>query len=102
MFVLGNPRESSVQAHLGDLSASCKYRMENPSQENKSQGVHLGREEAGASQVPLAVKKQPANTGDVRDVGQPLGRGDPLEEGMTTHSSILAWRIPGAEEPSGL
>ena len=25
---------------------------------------------------------------------RPLGREDPLEEGMTTHSSILAWRIP--------
>ena len=27
---------------------------------------------------------------------------DPLEEGMATYSSILAWRIPGTEEPSGL
>ena len=27
---------------------------------------------------------------------------DPLEEGLTTHSSILAWRIPWIEEPSGL
>ena len=27
---------------------------------------------------------------------------DPLEEGMTTHSSILAWRIPWTEEPCGL
>ena len=27
---------------------------------------------------------------------------DPLEEGMATHSSILAWRIPWAEEPGGL
>ena len=27
---------------------------------------------------------------------------DPLEEGMATHSSILAWRIPGTEEPRGL
>ena len=27
---------------------------------------------------------------------------DPLEEGMATHSSILAWRIPWTEEPSGL
>ena len=27
---------------------------------------------------------------------------DPLEEGMSTHSSILAWRIPRAEEPGGL
>ena len=28
-----------------------------------------------------------------------LGREDPLEEGMATHSSILAWRIPWTEEP---
>ena len=27
---------------------------------------------------------------------------DPLEEGMATHSNILAWRIPGTEEPGGL
>ena len=31
-----------------------------------------------------------------------LGGEDPLEEGMATHSSILTWRIPWAEEPSGL
>ena len=33
---------------------------------------------------------------------QSLGWEDPLEEEMTTHSSILAWRIPWTEEPSGL
>ena len=33
---------------------------------------------------------------------QSLGQGDPLEEEMATHSSILAWRIPWAEEPDGL
>ena len=32
----------------------------------------------------------------------PLGREDPLEKEMATHSSILAWRIPWAEEPGGL
>ena len=32
----------------------------------------------------------------------PLGREDPLEKGMTTHSSMLAWRIPWTEEPGGL
>ena len=32
----------------------------------------------------------------------PLGREDALEEGMAPHSSILAWRIPWAEEPGGL
>ena len=31
-----------------------------------------------------------------------LGREDPLERGMATHSSILAWRIPWTEEPGGL
>ena len=33
---------------------------------------------------------------------QSLGREDPLEKEMTTHSSILAWEIPGTEEPGGL
>ena len=31
-----------------------------------------------------------------------LGGEDPLEEGIATHSSILAWRIPCTEEPGGL
>ena len=31
-----------------------------------------------------------------------LGWEDPLEKGMATHSSILAWRIPWTEEPNGL
>ena len=31
-----------------------------------------------------------------------LGQEDPLEEGMATHSSIPAWRIPRTEEPGGL
>ena len=33
---------------------------------------------------------------------QSLGQEDVLEKGMATHSSILAWRIPWTEEPSGL
>ena len=33
---------------------------------------------------------------------QPLGQEDPLEKGMATHSSIVAWRIPGTGEPGGL
>ena len=31
-----------------------------------------------------------------------LGQGDPLEEGMATHSSILDWKIPQTEEPGGV
>ena len=33
---------------------------------------------------------------------QPLGQEDPLEKEMTTHSSILAWRIPWTENSGGL
>ena len=33
---------------------------------------------------------------------QSLGREDPLEKGMATLSSILAWKIPWTEEPGGL
>ena len=33
---------------------------------------------------------------------QSLGQEDPLEKGMATHSSVLAWRIPWTEEPGRL
>ena len=40
---------------------------------------------------------------DTEDMqAQSLGQEDPLEEGMATHSNILAWRIPWTEEPGGL
>ena len=61
----------------------------------------VNNEQLRASQVVLVV-------GDLRNVvgslsqGEPLGQGEPLEEGTATHPSILAWRIPWAEEPGGL
>ena len=48
------------------------------------------------------VKSLPTNAGNIRDTVRSLGWEDPLEEGMATHSSILAWRIPWTEEPGGL
>ena len=45
------------------------------------------------------VKNQPAMQGTQV---QSLNWDDPLEKGMATHSSILAWRIPWTEEPGGL
>ena len=50
------------------------------------------------SQVALAVKNLPANAGDVRDGAQSLVQEDAPEEGMETHSSILAWEIAWTEE----
>ena len=48
------------------------------------------------------VKNPPADAGDTGDGVRSQGREDPLVEGMATHASILAWRIPWTEEPGGL
>ena len=51
------------------------------------------------SLVAQTVKNLPA----MQETGvQSLGGEDPLEKGMATHSSILAWRIPWTEESGGL
>ena len=55
-----------------------------------------------ALQMVLVVKNPPANAGDIRDVSLIPVLGRSLEEGMATHSSILAWRIRWTEEPGGL
>ena len=52
--------------------------------------------------MALEVKNLPASAGVVRDAGSIPGQEDPMEEGMATHSSIPAWRIPWTEEPGGL
>ena len=48
------------------------------------------------------VKNLPAVQETQETRVRPLGRDDPLEEEMATHSSILAWEIPLTEEPGGL
>ena len=52
----------------------------------------------GAYLVAQSVNKLPAMQ---ETWVQSLGQEDPLEKGMTTHSSILAWRIPWTVEPGG-
>jgi len=52
-----------------------------------------------ASLVAKTVKNLPA----MQETQVPsMSQQDPLEKGMVTHSSILAWRIPWTEEPDGL
>ena len=48
------------------------------------------------------VKTLPAAQEPQETQVRSLGWEDPLEEGMATHSSILAWEIPWTEEPGGL
>ena len=54
-----------------------------------------------APQVALVVKNLPADAGNMTCICS-LGQEDPPEEGMATHSSILAWRIPWTEGPGRL
>ena len=51
--------------------------------------------------MALLVKNLPTQETEEMQVPS-LGQEDPLEEGMATNSSILAWRIPWTEEPGGL
>ena len=49
------------------------------------------------------VKHPPVNAGDIVDSGSvQWGQEDPLKKEMATHSSILTWRVPWAEEHGGL
>ena len=48
------------------------------------------------------IRNPLASVGDVEVQVQSLGQEDPLEEGVATHSNILAWRIPMTEEPGRL
>ena len=50
----------------------------------------------------LVVKNPSVIIEDIRDTGSVPGLGRSLEEGIATHCSILAWRIPWTEEPGGL
>ena len=53
-------------------------------------------------QMALVVKNPPANAGDIKMWVQSLVQEDPLEKGIATHSSILAWKISWTEKPDGL
>ena len=55
-----------------------------------------------ASQVAQRVKNPSVMQEMLETRVRSLGREDPLEEGMATHPSILAWRIPWIEEPGRL
>ena len=61
---------------------------------------HLENFRNAGSQAPpwTVVKNTPPSEGDA---GQSLGQEDPLEKGMATHFSFLAWRIPWTEEFMG-
>ena len=57
---------------------------------------------ASGKEPPYHAGEVRTYAGDIRDVGSIPGSGRSPEEGMATHSSILAWRIQWTEEPGRL
>ena len=69
-----------------------------PCEEQSSNPVGAGRDFPSGSAVKNPPAMQPVQKAQVRSLGQE----DFLEEGMATHSSILAWEISWTEKPDGL
>ena len=84
-------KESACNA--GDLGTILQLRS------SPREGIGYPLQYSWASLVAQMVKNPPAMP--VTCV-RSLGSEDPLEEGMATHSSILAWRIPWTEEAGGV
>ena len=64
--------------------------------------MHSTTEGYGASQLAQWLKNPPAMRETQEMPVQSLGEEGPLEKGMATHSSILAWKISWTEAPGGL
>ena len=79
---------------LHNLSGACVVHTHNLHTHNLHAPDHLLGFPGGS-----VVKRPPAKQATCI---QSLGREDPLEKEMTTHSSVLAWRIPWTGEPGGL
>ena len=82
------------------MTVSLKLKLSSPKIKSPlSLQIYITYTQLWASLVVQKVKNLPAMQETwVRFLGQE----DPLEKGMATHSSILAWRIPWTEEPGGL
>ena len=96
IFQLGFPGSSAV------TESACSAGEPNlipGSVRSPGGGIGYPLQYSWASLVLQVVKNPP----EIRETWfQPRGWEDPPEEGMATHSSVLAWRIPGTEEPGEL
>ena len=68
------------------------------SQDSRVEAGLVGHKASQVAPESQVVKNLPTNAGDARGTGSIPGSEDPLEEGMATHSKILAWRIPWTEQ----
>ena len=95
-------KDSSEQVKCS--SSSLKFLVPLGIQADNDHCLHLLRDycmprELSDFPVVQTVKNLPAMQ---ETWVRPLGWEDPLEKGMATHSSLLAWKIPWTEEPGGL
>ena len=93
-------KEKSLQreAHTPQLDSSpCSPQLEKSPRSNKNPAFNCGSQ--ALAQGPSLVAQLVKNLPTMQETRvQFLGQEDPLEEGMATHSSVLAWRIPWTEE----
>ena len=94
-----DPLEKGKSTHSSILAWRIPWTVYSPRGCKESDTTEQLSLSLWSSQVALMVKNLPANSGDIKDAGRPLGREDSLEKEMATHSSILTWRIPWTEEP---
>ena len=92
-----DPLEKEIATHSSILAWEIPWTEE--SGELQFMGLQGIGHDLMTSLVAQTVKRLPAMQ-ETRVWS--LGREDPLEKEMATHSSTLAWRIPWTEEPSGL
>ena len=86
---------------VGSLSQLlCLNPAPHPTEKKRQNHLVPFKQHHWVSQVVLVGKNLPAHAEEMWV--QSLGHEDPLEEGMATDASILAWRIPWAEEPGRL
>ena len=95
MYVYAQLIRSAVQQKL----KRCKATVQLKKKKSRSFPANTLTLCRGASLVAHTVKRLPAMW---ETQVRPLGREDPLEKEMTTHSSTLAWTIPWMEEPGRL
>ena len=88
-----------VASSSGLLSFPFEASILKPGHSDAALSLGLYLVSSGASLVAQKVKNLPTMQ---ESQVQSLGWENPLEKGMATHSSILAWRSPWIEEPGGL
>ena len=96
-------RVTQLNSETKEKNGGCQGLEEEGIRKLLFNGFHMSKmkKRSWASPVALVVKNPPANAAQEMQVPS-LGREDPLEKEMATHSSILAWKIPWTEEPGRL